>query len=174
MMDIVKMTVEQALEFTVNHTRGSTFSADSWNAKVAMLVMAKEIKALRHDLYSYMTIAHEYANEPQQLTKPADEVLIEALTLIKGLTGCSSAQQLEAMRDIYSISRNALNAYKPADDTITVSKAEWEAVSKDAKRWEIARTLGVAVVNDKGNITGAHFNEGADQRVDKTIQGESK
>jgi hypothetical protein len=63
---------------------------------------------------------------------------------------------------------------KPADDTITVSKEEWEAVIKNAKRWEIARTLGVAVVNDKGNITGAHFNEGADQRVDKTIQGESE
>jgi hypothetical protein len=63
---------------------------------------------------------------------------------------------------------------KPADDTITVSKEEWEAVIKNAKRWEIARTLGVAVVNDKGNITGAHFNEGADQRVDKAIQGESE
>jgi hypothetical protein len=57
-MDIIKMTVEQALEFTVNHTRGSTFSPNSWDAKTAMLVMAKEIESLR-----------------QQLTKPADDTI---------------------------------------------------------------------------------------------------
>jgi hypothetical protein len=50
MMDIIKMTIEQALEFTVNHTRGSTFSPSSWDAKTAMLVMAKEIESLRQQL----------------------------------------------------------------------------------------------------------------------------
>jgi capsule polysaccharide export protein KpsE/RkpR len=49
-MDIIKMTIEQALEFTVNHTRGSTFSPNSWDAKTAMLVMAKEIESLRQQL----------------------------------------------------------------------------------------------------------------------------
>jgi hypothetical protein len=39
------------------------------------------------------------------------EKLLEALGLIKGLTGCSGAQQIEAMRDIYSISRKVLNKY---------------------------------------------------------------
>jgi alpha-D-ribose 1-methylphosphonate 5-triphosphate synthase subunit PhnG len=40
---------------------------------------------------------------------------------------------------------------------------------QDAERYRMARTLGIAVVNDKGNITGAHFNEGADMRVDTAI-----
>jgi hypothetical protein len=44
-----------------------------------------------------------------------------------------------------------------------------DTVKQDALRWQMARTLGIAVVNDKGNVTGAHFNEGADQRVDKEI-----
>jgi hypothetical protein len=54
--------------------------------------------------------------------------------------------------------------------SITLPISEYEQTLKDAERYRLARTLGIAVVNDKGNITGAHFNEGADQRVDKAIQ----
>jgi hypothetical protein len=118
----------------------------------------------------------------QQLTKPADEVLIEALREIMymGLDNAAGTDRgyfcESQLRLCIAKAAIALEEYKakPADDTITVSKEEWEEVSKDAERWKIARTLGVAVVNDKGNITGAHFNEGADQRVDKAIQGESE
>jgi hypothetical protein len=42
---------------------------------------------------------------------PSVEVLLEALRKIQGLTGCSNAEQLEAMRNIYSVCKNALNAY---------------------------------------------------------------
>jgi hypothetical protein len=59
------------------------------------------------------TLTNENESLRQELAKPAPEVqiLIDALRKIQGLTGCSSAQQLEAMRDIYSLSRGALAAY---------------------------------------------------------------
>ena len=40
----VKMTLEQALSFTENHIKGTTFNEFSWCAKTAMAVMAEELK----------------------------------------------------------------------------------------------------------------------------------
>jgi hypothetical protein len=85
----------------------------------------------------------------QQLTKPADEVLIEALRKIQAFTGCSNAEQLEAMRNIYSVCKNTLNKYKPADDTISVSKVMIEqkpyAVAWSSKS---GRQLHISFIND--------------------------
>ena len=40
----VKMTLEQALEFTENHIKVATFNENSWCVKTAMAVMAEELK----------------------------------------------------------------------------------------------------------------------------------
>jgi hypothetical protein len=67
----------------------------------------------------------------QQLTKPADEVLIEALR--DCVLQLEYAAEYEGDPEAIKAKKkgeDALNAYKPADDTISVSKGEWEAMKK--------------------------------------------
>jgi hypothetical protein len=83
----------------------------------------------------------------QQLTKPADEVLIEAAKAVVERWETPLWKDAPATAGYIYRLRDALNA-KPADhivdvnkmvsvadDTISVSKGEWEAVSKDSERF---------------------------------------
>jgi hypothetical protein len=60
--------------------------------------------------------------------------LRSARDLLSSVEGISRNNFVQlASEEIVSIDK-ALNAYKPADDTISVSKAEWEAMLADKKR----------------------------------------
>jgi hypothetical protein len=69
-----------------------------------------------------------------------------------------------------SYGRDALNAYKPADDTITVSKAEWENMQTVFKRYQWLRIADNAQMD---LITHSYGYE-LDEAIDQAIQGDSK
>jgi len=74
----------------------------------------------------------------------------------------------ETMATSRTLYMNLLDAAPPTD-TVNIPKVKYDALVADAERYRMARTLGIAVVNSAGKVTGAHFNEGADQRVDQAI-----
>jgi hypothetical protein len=51
-----------------------------------------------------------------------------------------------------------------------ISEPHMTPQHRDARRWRMAKILGIAVIDGKGKVTGAHFNEGAEQRVDAAIE----
>jgi hypothetical protein len=86
----------------------------------------------------------------QQLTKPADDTQLSLSTIERMkhtlmVAGVSTGESLEgfaaeANRHVLEICTTLINKIQKHDDTITVSKAELEAVSKDAERYRWLRS----------------------------------
>jgi hypothetical protein len=102
----------------------------------------------------------------QQLTKPADEVLIEALRQCEADWARSGwGYNYDTRKKV----NDALNTYKPADDTISVSKGEWEAMKKDAERYRFIIKRGLIQIFDRKSSVSYKPKEDTDAAIDQAI-----
>jgi hypothetical protein len=60
---------------------------------------------------------------------------------------------------------------KPADDTISVSKGEWEAMKKDAERYRFIIKRGLIQIFDRQSSVSYKPKEETDAAIDAAIQG---
>lgn len=94
--------------------------------------------------------------------------------------GCGSSSGYAKTKELAVTKwNNRQQLTKPADDTISVSKGEWEAVSKDAERYRIHRDLWAKDLNKVTKVlyrklSTEETNEAAvDALTDEAIQGAS-